>query len=404
MLNWISRFSIFCFLDDHDYRLPLHAQECIAGSGAHREWTYDEWDPGRGEADWTFCHLGYGLKVRTLGVEGGPADPIGFPDSFFFIPQYVLILEGHELRIGSLAADQEQVLGDILSAQPAAGPVHSRIPEVHARISRDEYIATIETLKAHIRRGDCYEINFCQEFFARDTDLDPTAVYRQLAGVSPNPFSALYRLHERYAICASPERFIRKTGDRIVSQPIKGTLRRVPGSREEEDLLKRSLYESGKERSENVMVVDLVRNDLSMICTEGSVRVDELFGIYTFPQVYQMVSTISGWLRDGMEFRDIIRACYPMGSMTGAPKKRVLELIDRYESSGRGLFSGSVGYITPEGDFDLNVMIRSIFYNRSTRYMNYLVGSGITFYCEPEQEYEECLVKSKAMQAALGLT
>ena len=406
MLDWLSRFSIFCFLDDHGYRLPFHGQECIAGAGVSRHWTFSDWDAGNGEGDWTFCHLAYGLKARTMGVTGGPPDPIGFPDSFFFIPEYVLILKGHELRIGSLSGDHEQVFSDIMSARqgPERVPGHfpSGLPEIHARISRSEYIATVEKLKAHIRRGDCYEINFCQEFYARGADLDPIGVYTELAGVSPNPFSALYRLYDRYAICASPERFIRRSGDRIISQPIKGTLRRDPGSPEEEETLKRTLYESAKERSENVMVVDLVRNDLSMICAEGSVRVDELFGIYTFPQVYQMVSTISGTLRKGNSIRDIIRACYPMGSMTGAPKKRVLELIDRYETTGRGLFSGSVGYITPDGDLDLNVMIRSIFYDRSSRYMNYLVGSGITFYCDPEREYEECMVKRKAMQAALG--
>jgi para-aminobenzoate synthetase component I len=407
MLDWVSRFNIFCFLDDHNYRLPGHAQECIAGAGASRNWTFEDWDAGNPEADWVFCQLGYGLKGQTLGVKGGPPDPIGFPDSFFFTPQYVLVLEGGELRIGSLAEDHGQVFAGILRGTQAGdrkpGHARSAVPQVHPRITRSKYIDTIEKLKAHIRRGDCYEINFCQEFYARDADLDPVQVYTDLAEISPNPFSALYRLHERYAICASPERFIRKSGNRITSQPIKGTMRRAPGSREEEEAMKRTLLESVKERSENVMVVDLVRNDLSMICTEGSVRVDELFGIYTFPQVYQMVSTISGELRGDILFRDIIRACYPMGSMTGAPKKRVLELIDRYESTGRGLFSGSVGYITPDGDLDLNVMIRSIFYDRSARYMNYLVGSGITFYCDPEKEYEECLLKSKAMQAALGL-
>jgi para-aminobenzoate synthetase component I len=150
------------------------------------------------------------------------------------------------------------------------------------------------------------------------------------------------------------------------------------------------------------MVVDLMRNDLSKICRPGSVRVDELFGVYSFPQVHQLISTISGTLEKDTSFVNIIEATFPMGSMTGAPKQRVLQLIEQYEPTSRGIFSGAVGYITPVGDFDLNVVIRSLMYNETTKYLSYQVGSGITFYSDAAQEWEECLLKASAIKKVLG--
>jgi para-aminobenzoate synthetase component 1 len=151
------------------------------------------------------------------------------------------------------------------------------------------------------------------------------------------------------------------------------------------------------------MVVDLVRNDLTKICKPSTVTVDELFGIYSFPQVHQMISTISGNIEENLSFSQILKATFPMGSMTGAPKLRVMQLIDAYEPSARGLFSGSVGYKKPNGDFDFNVVIRSILYNQSANYLSYLVGSGITFYSDAEKEWEECLLKASAIMQVLSV-
>jgi para-aminobenzoate synthetase component 1 len=227
-------------------------------------------------------------------------------------------------------------------------------------------------------------------------------VYEQLVQISPNPFAAYYRINDLFLLCASPERYMAKRRDQLFSQPIKGTVKRDQHNATADDLLKTSLLNSTKERSENVMVVDLVRNDLSRVCTAASVQVDELFGVYTFPHLHHMISTVSGRLREGVSFTDIIRASFPMGSMTGAPKKRVLELIDAYEPTARGIFSGALGYISPEGDFDFNVVIRSIAYNQSTQYLSYHVGSGITGYANPEKEYEECLLKAEAIAKVLS--
>jgi para-aminobenzoate synthetase component I len=272
---------------------------------------------------------------------------------------------------------------------------------IQQRLSKQEHIQTIRQLQQHIVRGDCYEINFCQEFFAENADIDPVHIFQKLIAVSPNPFSALYKLNDRFLICASPERFLAKKGNKIFSQPMKGTAKRNLVDKNEDNQLKRQLQQNAKERSENVMVVDMVRNDLSKVCVESSVRVDELFGVYTYPQVHQMISTISGELKPEAKFSEIIEATFPMGSMTGAPKHRVMELIDQYETSARGIFSGSVGYVSPENDFDFNVVIRSIMYNASSKYLSYQLGSGITFYSDPEKEWEECLLKGEAIKKVL---
>ena len=275
--------------------------------------------------------------------------------------------------------------------------------EIKGLLSKEEYIGKINKLKWHIQRGDCYEINFCQEFYAENAEIEPHRVFSELMKVSPNPFSAFYRLNDKYLLCASPERFLLKKNNQLVSQPIKGTMKRNLQDRRVDEALKKELRESPKEQSENVMVVDLVRNDLSRICEEGSVKVEELFGIYSFPQVHQMISTITGDLKKDMGLLQILNAVFPMGSMTGAPKHRVMELIDEYESQSRGIFSGSVGYISSEGDFDFNVVIRSIMYNSSEKYLSYQVGSGITFYSNAENEWEECLLKAEAIKKVLAI-
>jgi para-aminobenzoate synthetase component 1 len=352
---------------------------------------------------WIFGHLGYDLYTETSGVatQQGNAAATGFADISFFVPQYVVILKAQEVTIHSAKADGERVWQTIqlesalLVEEPATAP-----PQLTPRTSKEQYLEDVTHLRTHIGRGDCYEINYCQEFFAENASIQPLTTYHRLSALSPNPFSAFYRRQHSYLLCASPERFLLKKGNKIYSQPIKGTAPRGP-TLLDDDTIKATLQASPKERSENVMVVDLVRNDLSRICRRGTVQVDELFGIYTYPQVHQMISTISGELEEGKSFTEILRATFPMGSMTGAPKHRVLQLINQYEHSPRGLFSGSVGYFAPNGDFDFNVVIRSLQYHAGSGYLSYHVGGGITWYSSPEQEYEECLVKAMAMRKAL---
>jgi para-aminobenzoate synthetase component I len=401
MLNWANRFNIFCFLDNQDYSIQPQRYECLLGAGSLQSISSDNLkdvdqfllDSNR----WTFGHLSYQLKNTIHHLSSTKEDKIGFPRFFFFNPQFLLQIKGNELLIEG--NDCEKVYDEILRQKIES----SSSPSVTIQkcLNKEQYIQKIQKLQQHIVRGDCYEINFCQEFFAEDAEIDPINIFQKLVIVSPNPFSALYKLGDRYLICASPERFIAKKGNKIFSQPMKGTSKRESHNKEEDERLKKELQQNAKERSENVMVVDMVRNDLSKICTESSVKVDELFGVYTYPQVHQMISTISGDLKPEIKFSEIIEATFPMGSMTGAPKYRVMELIDEYEVSARGIFSGSIGYISPNGDFDFNVVIRSIMYNASKKYLSYQLGSGITFYSDPEKEWEECLLKGEAIKKVL---
>jgi len=406
MLNWSKQFSIFCLLDNHQYQIEPHTIECMLAAGSKRSITGSDMNSLdrlqqfiNKKKSWLFGHLNYDLKNEIGLLTSSHTDHLGFPELFFFEPEYLVRLGNDTIVID--ADNPYQVYHDILESTPAEADFTKSITDTNSRLSKDDYIETVRKLQQHILRGDCYEINFCQEFFSSDALVDPLVMYEKLSIVSPNPFSALYKLNDKYLICASPERFIKKDGAHILSQPIKGTAKRSSGQREEDELSRKNLYHSQKDRSENVMVVDLVRNDLSKVCKEGTVHVDELYGVYSFPQVYQMISTISGDLNDDISFTDIIRATFPMGSMTGAPKRSVLQLIEKYERSKRGIFSGALGYITPEQDFDFNVVIRSIMYNESNRYLSYQVGSGITFYSDPESEWEECRLKAAAIDKVL---
>ncbi len=406
MLNWANRFNICCFLDNHQYHSTHQSMECLVAAGAVEIFSPDKnifpqlKEFSNRHKDWLFGHLGYDLKNELAPLQSNHADHIGFSDIFFFQPEIVLQLKDDQLIISSFTKDPQIIFEEIQNSKWLIDHGSWAI-NIQSRISKQEYINSIQKLLLHILRGDCYEINFCQEFFAENVSVDPLQLYSQLTAISPNPFSCFYKLDDKYVLCASPERFLQKKGNRVLSQPIKGTFKRNLENVAADEALKFELQQSEKDRSENVMVVDLVRNDLSRVCQEGTVQVEELFGIYTFPQVHQMISSITGKLKDEVDIADIIKACFPMGSMTGAPKRRVMELIEQYEKTKRGIYSGAVGYISPEKDFDFNVVIRSILYNETNRYLSYLVGGGITFYSDPEKEYAECLLKAEAIKKVL---
>lgn len=407
MLNWAARFNICCFLDDHNYGLHPHAYECLLGAGAAQVLETNAGNAFRelhafssGTHDWMFGHFSYDLKNETEQLTSSHPDNIGFPDMYFFVPQVVIQLQHTTMTISCIDEEPAAVFTAIIETT-VHDPGQQHV-EISSRFNREEYLETVDALRRHILRGDCYEINFCQEFFARHVQINPAAVHATLTAISPNPFTAFYKLQDKYLLCASPERYLKKTGHTVASQPIKGTWERDLSDPRLDMEKKQQLYNSAKDRSENVMIVDLVRNDLSRICEESTVQVDELFGIYTFPQVHQMISTVSGQLKEGLHWTEAIRATFPMGSMTGAPKKRVMELIEQYERTRRGLFSGAVGYVNPQGDFDFNVVIRSILYNQTNRYLSYQVGSGITWYSDPAREYEECMLKAAAIKKALA--
>ncbi len=406
MLNWCNRFNICSFLDNHHYFSAYQSIECLAAAGSIKTFSaptnslieLDRFQ--KEEQDWLFGHINYNIKKQGVDIPSKHPDYISFPDFCFFQPETVLQLTKTELRVSSLTTDPQIIYNEIVHSPSTMDHGLWSIPTI-PRISKEAYLSSIRQILQHIQRGDCYELNFCQEFFATDVTIDPLSLYQQLTDLSPNPFSCFYKLDDKYVLCASPERYLQKKGNTLISQPIKGTFKRNIDDPIADEVLKAQLQNSEKDKTENVMIVDLVRNDLSRVCREGTVLVNELFGVYSFPQVHQMISTISGEIKEGIDFADIVDATFPMGSMTGAPKQRVMELIEQYEKTKRGIYSGAVGYISPDNDFDFNVVIRSILYNAANQYLSYLVGGGITFYSDPEKEYDECLLKAAAMYTVL---
>lgn len=355
----------------------------------------------KNKGDYIFGFMSYDLKNQIENLTSNNPDRIGFPCFYFFVPDILLKindLNNFEYLKGKKSKSNDKVILDFLNEEN--NPPLNKV-QLEESLDKSEYINKIQLLQEHIQKGDIYEVTYCQELFSQNARINPIATYFKLNSKTNAPFSSYVQYGEKHLISGSPERFIKKTGDKIISQPIKGTARRSSNV-EEDNQIKKELLESPKERSENVMIVDLVRNDLSRIASKNSVTVEELFGVYTFNTVHQLISTISANIKKEISFGDIIKALFPMGSMTGAPKIRAMELIEKYETFQRGLFSGTVGYIKPNGDFDFNVIIRSILYNDKTNELSCPVGGAITIQSDPEKEYEECLLKVDALKSVLN--
>jgi para-aminobenzoate synthetase component 1 len=290
----------------------------------------------------------------------------------------------------------------LLQTPTTVTPTRSQPINWQFHFSKKAYLDTLQHIQQHIINGDCYELNFCLEAYCNSVDIDPFQTFVRLNTINPAPYACLYRNEDAWLIGASPERFLFKSGDRIYAQPIKGTIGRGK-NKAEDDLLRQTLLESIKDRAENIMIVDLMRSDLAKCCVPGSIQASELFGLYAFPQVHQMISTIQGQLLPMAGVADVMRSTFPMGSMTGAPKVMVMQLIEQYERSRRGIYSGTVGYINPDGDFDFNVVIRSLMYNRKTQYLSYQAGGAITYDSIPEQEWKEVRLKARAMESVFAV-
>ncbi|WP_317898724.1 chorismate-binding protein [Aurantibacillus circumpalustris] len=270
-----------------------------------------------------------------------------------------------------------------------------------SRTPKEEYIKNIHKLKEEIQNGNIYEINYCIEFYAENILIDPLNIFLKLNELAKAPYSQLIKLGDEYIICASPELFLAKKGNTVYTKPIKGTIKR--GKNKEEDLeLKNELQNNLKERTENVMAVDVARNDLSMFAKKGSVSVNKLYNIETFETVHQMVSTVSCEAKENTSFKKIIDSTFPMASMTGAPKHKAMELINSHEDFERNYYSGTMGTIDEKGDLTLSVIIRSIFYNQKTKKISIAVGGAITYLSDPEKEYQECLLKASALLKVLN--
>jgi para-aminobenzoate synthetase component 1 len=352
----------------------------------------------RNKSKWKFGFMSYDLKNELEPLKSRHLDKLNFPTLHFFVPQIVLISENGKLQmIDQQSGESEQF--STTEVELRQEPL-SQQTKLTARFAKEDYLAAVNTLKHHIQQGNIYEVTFCQEFYNDQADIRPFEIYTKLNQASRAPMSCFYKSGERYVLSSSPERFIARRGNTLFSQPIKGTASRSQ-SREEDALLADQLLNSEKERAENTMIVDLVRNDLSRIAEEASVKVDEFLGLYSFKTVHQLISTIRCTIKDEIKFSEIINALFPMGSMTGAPKISAMKLIDETEKSRRSLFSGSVGYISPDGDFDFNVVIRSILYNAARKYLSVQAGGAITAQSNAELEFEESLLKAQAMMDVL---
>ena len=410
LLTWAQQFREVVFMDSNDYPRDYSSYDCILALDAFTSIKTDYHNAfddlkqyQQITKDWLFGYLSYDLKNDIEDLHSNNFDGLDFPDLFFFQPKKMFLLKGNQLEIQYLNMCDDEVEGDfkeIVLSQKSKGESQKAI-NIEQRISKEKYLEKVSKILEHIHRGDIYEANFCMEFFTENTTINPLEKFLKLNEISKSPLAVFFKNNKQFLLSASPERYLKKEGELLISQPIKGTAKRFQDPIEDEKS-KNQLALDPKERAENIMVSDLVRNDLSRTAQKGSVKVEELCGIYSFEQVHQMISTITSKLDSQYAVVDAIKATFPMGSMTGTPKISVLKIIEELEETKRGLYSGAVGYFSPNGDFDFNVVIRSILYNQEKNYVSFSVGSAITSQSVPEKEYEECLLKAKAMRDVLS--
>ncbi|TAH03172.1 MAG: aminodeoxychorismate synthase component I [Sphingobacteriales bacterium] len=405
-LLWASQFKVCCLFDSNNYQDGYSEFDFLVAADAASEIevnnqnlnAFEQLKSYKKNKKWLFGGFGYDLKNETENIQSHNKDEINFPDLFFFEPKHLLILKGNTLTITS--NNTEEIYQQIINIKPTK-IVFEFNGIVNSALSKAQYMASFNKILAHINRGDIYITNFCIEFFAPNVSLDTVLAYQKLTQISPAPFASYFKWDDKYIISASPERFLAKRGNKLISQPIKGTAKRNLNI--EKDLqLKNDLQNDAKEQQENVMIVDLVRNDLTKSAKAGTVKVEELFGIYSFANVHQMISTVVCEVKPDINSVDIVKNSFPMGSMTGAPKLKAMEIIEHYEQTKRGIYSGAVGYFAPNGDFDFNVIIRSMLYNSTNKYLSFEVGSAIISNANAETEYEECLLKADGIFKVLG--
>ena len=409
LLDWSQQFREVVFMDSNDYPQEFSSYDAILAVDAftliqtdYHNAFEDLQQYQQTTKDWLFGYLSYDLKNDSEDLQSDNFDGLAFPDLFFFQPKKLFFLKGNQLTIQYLNLCDDEVETDYNEITELAHIEFemSQSTEVKARFSKNEYIQKATAFLEHIHRGDIYEANFCMEFYAENATINPLEKFNKLNAISQTPFAVYFKNNHHFLLSATPERYLRKEGETLISQPIKGTAKRFSDPKEDE-LAKINLASDPKERSENIMITDLVRNDLSRTAQKGTVEVKELCGIYSFQQVHQMISTITSKLDAKYSLIDVLKLTFPMGSMTGAPKISAMKIIEELEETKRGLYSGAIGYFSPNGDFDFNVVIRSILYNQEKKYLSFSVGSAITALSDPEKEYEECLLKAKAMHEVL---
>lgn len=405
ILSCASSFNHLTVLDSCGYQNDRYSRyDWLVAGNAMREGSGSAFsslqDLQQRFPGWWMFRLNYELKDQFELLHSKNPSKLEWPDARLFLAEWVVTSSANSITLHLHPdSDLDRDTWEELFKDPAKPFDHPPI-ELNARLSREGYIERAEKLMSHIQRGDIYEVNFCQEFYAEDIDMHPVQVYQKLLKRASPPMSALWRAGHEWVLSMSPERFIQKKGDQIISQPIKGTAKRSTDPEEDKDIA-RALRNNIKEQAENVMIVDLVRNDLSRIAKRSSVHVPELFKVYPFPTVHQMISTVQAVVRDDLDLWDILKATFPMGSMTGAPKVRAMQLIEENEVSKRGIYSGALGYLDPNGDFDFNVVIRTVVFDAGENYLSVSVGSALTAAAHPEMEWLECDLKLAAIREVL---
>jgi para-aminobenzoate synthetase component 1 len=409
LLSWSQQFREVVFLDSNEYPQKYYNYDCVLAVDAFTSITTDYHNAfedlkqyQQTTKDWLFGYLTYDLKNDTESLQSRNYDGLEFPDLFFFQPKKLFLLKGNQLEMHYLNMCDDEIECDfesLLKQTETTTEIFEPL-NIQQRISKEFYLEKVSKMLDYINKGDIYEANFCMEFFA-EGEINPISKFQRLNEISKPPFAVYFKNNKHFLLSASPERYLKKEGIKIISQPIKGTAKRFLDAKEDE-IAKQKLALDLKERSENIMITDLVRNDLSRTAQKGSVQVEELCGIYSFLQVHQMISTVTSLIDNQYSVIEVIKNSYPMGSMTGAPKISALKIIEELEETKRSLYSGAVGYFTPNGDFDFNVVIRSILYNQENQYVSFSVGSAITSLSIPEKEYEECLLKANAMLNVLN--
>lgn len=409
LLIWAQQFREISFMDSNNYLQEFSSYDCILAVDAFTAIKTDYHSAfedlkqyQQTTKDWLFGYLSYDLKNDVEALHSNNWDGLSFDDLFFFQPKKIFVLKGDQLEMHylNLCDDEFEEDFNLISKCELADVENKANLAIQQRISKEVYIEKVTKMLDHIHKGNIYEANFCMEFYAENASINPLDKFLKLNEISKPPFAVFFRNNKHFLLSASPERYLKKSGEMLISQPIKGTSKRFDNAVEDEQS-KDSLAADPKERAENIMITDLVRNDLSHTAQKGSVVVTELCKIYSFLQVHQMISTVTSKLDPQYAVVDAIKKTFPMGSMTGAPKISVMKIIEDLEETKRGLYSGAVGYFTPDGDFDFNVVIRSILYNQEKQYVSFSVGSAITAMSIPEKEYEECILKSKAMHQVL---
>ncbi|TDE26926.1 anthranilate synthase component I family protein [Flavobacterium ranwuense] len=410
LLFWSQQFREIIYLDSNDYPQKYSSYDCVLAVDAFTSIKTDYHNAFEDlkqyqqiTKDWLFGYLSYDLKNDIEQLQSTNFDGLDFPDLYFFQPKKLFLLKGNQLEIKYLNMcddEAEEDFENIVESRKSKVETGVTI-KIQQRIPEVSYLEKGSKILEHIHQGDIYEANFCMEFFAENAIIDPIEKFIKLNEISQPPFAVFFKNNNHFLLSATPERYLKKEGELIISQPIKGTAKRFLDVIEDEKS-KTQLALDPKERAENIMITDLVRNDLSRTAQKGSVEVQELCGIYSFLQVHQMISTVTSKLDSQYSAVDVIKTTFPMGSMTGAPKISAMKIIEELEETKRGLYSGAVGYFGPNGDFDFNVVIRSILYNQEKKYVSFSVGSAITSQSIPEKEYEECLLKAKAMREVLS--